>query len=245
MVTIYSVIFNEELMLPFMIRFYRKRFPDCKFVIYDNRSTDNSVKIAKELGCLVVDYDTGGEFDDAKLLEVKNNCWKNSPTDWVGVCDCDELVDINEGQLKREGDLGSTIISTEGYTIINIENNLDIAGMRYGLRAEDKSLNPPFHPYDKSVFFNKSAISEINYSMGCHSCSPVGRVKRSDEKYKLYHFKYVNPDLMAKRYRAITLSEENKRQRLSFQFEFGESTIRDIFSSFRSQSTKIIEHEIF
>jgi glycosyltransferase involved in cell wall biosynthesis len=245
MITLYSVIFNEELLLPFMIRFYRKRFPDCKFIFYDNCSTDNSAKIAIELNCTVINYDTGGKFYDEKLTDLKNNCWKEATTDWVAVCDCDELVDISQQQLENESSLGSTIISTEAYIMVNMNDNIDIENMNYGLRAEEKRFSPTLYPYDKSVFFNKSKIKEINYGVGCHSCAPVGEAKNSSVKYRLYHFKYINLPLMVKRYRQITLSDENKENGYSTHFEGREKEVGSVFKVFRSQATKIIEHGIF
>ena len=50
-ITIYTLAYNEALIIQFIIDFYRKRFPDCHIVVYDNKSTDNTVEIAKNNNC--------------------------------------------------------------------------------------------------------------------------------------------------------------------------------------------------
>jgi len=63
-------------MLPFMIKWYRERFPNCLIIVYDNESTDRSVQIALENNCKVISYSTNNQLSDSKYLEIKNNCWK-------------------------------------------------------------------------------------------------------------------------------------------------------------------------
>jgi glycosyltransferase involved in cell wall biosynthesis len=101
MVTIFTVAYNEEIMLPFFIKWYRKRFPNCRIVVYDNESTDDTVKIALENNCEVITYCTNNQLSDSKYLEIKNNCWKDATTDWVLVCDVDEMLDINFKNLEN------------------------------------------------------------------------------------------------------------------------------------------------
>ena len=175
-----------------MIDHYRERFPNCRIVLYDNMSTDNTVKIARANGCEVIPYDTNNQLQDSCYLEIKNNCWKNALTDWVLVCDLDELLDINAAELKQEDVLGTSIVRSEGYDMVTMEDNLDIAGMKYG--ARDDGL-------DKSCLFNKKYIREINYEVGCHRCNPIGTVKYSKKAYKLYHYCYINYSVTVERYR--------------------------------------------
>jgi glycosyltransferase involved in cell wall biosynthesis len=49
MVTIYTITYNEELMIEFFINHYRKKFPGCEIVVFDNYSTDKTVEIAKKI----------------------------------------------------------------------------------------------------------------------------------------------------------------------------------------------------
>jgi len=185
-----------------MLDHYRERFPGCKIVVYDNISTDNTVKIALANDCEVISYDTNGQLQDSRYLKIKNNYWKNAKTDWVLMCDMDELLDINAKVLQAEENAGTTIIRSEGYEMINLKDNFDLDGMKYGAR----DIN-----YDKFCLFNKRFIKEINYSIGCHGCNPTGTIKYSKKTYKLYHYSSICESFTLekhKRYKA-RLSPEN------------------------------------
>src|SRR3989344_6620786 len=134
MITVYTLTYNEEVMIQFMIDHYRARFPGCRIGVNDNMSTDNTVKIARANGCEVI-IDTNFRKLDEPLTKIKNSCWKQAQTDWVLVCDLDELLDINEAELKEEEKAGTTIIRSEGYDMVDMEDTLDVPGMKYGARA--------------------------------------------------------------------------------------------------------------
>ena len=183
MITAYTPAYNEEVLIQFMIDHYRKRFPGCHIVVHDNMSTDDTVKIALANGCQVIPYDTGDQLQDRRLTDIKNNCWKSAKTDWVLVCDVDELLDINEAELKQEEVVGVSMIRTDCYDMINLADNFDIAGMKHGIKSPLAG---------KSLLFNKRLISQINYQPGAHECHPVGTVIYSQKMYKLYHYTAIN-----------------------------------------------------
>ena len=231
MITIYTLTYNEELLLQFSIDHYRSRFPNCKIIIYDNSSTDKTIEIANNNNCEVRNYNSNHTLDDGLHRNMKNSIWKDAATDWVLVCDLDELLDINEEQLKQEEIAGKTKIKSEGWTMVNMEDNLDIHSMKYGYRDGG---------YDKDVLFNKKYISEINYSAGCHQCSSVGEIRYSDP-YKLYHYKSISPDYAVARCAdtAKRLSEANKSNGWGGACLRTEKAIRDDFTYIRSFSKKI------
>jgi glycosyltransferase involved in cell wall biosynthesis len=47
--TVFTITYNEELMLPYFVNHYRSRFTNCKIVVYDNESIDKTVDIAERL----------------------------------------------------------------------------------------------------------------------------------------------------------------------------------------------------
>ncbi len=203
-ITIYCVAYNEEVFLQYMIDFYKNRFTDCHIIIYDNESTDNTVKIALANNCEIRLHNTNNQHDDVKLTQLKNNCWKQSKTDWNIVCDIDELLNISSEQLKLEEISGTSIIRSEGWNMVNLENNYDFTNIKYGTRVSQ---------YDKSYLFNRRFISEINYVCGAHTADPVGTIKYSNDVYKLYHYHCINPDYLVARYQwtAKRLSQNNKK----------------------------------
>jgi len=221
-IKIFTIAYNEEIMLPYFIKWYRERFPNCSIVVYDNYSTDNTRQIALDNNCEVIQYDTGDKLSDSTYLQIKNNCWKDAITDWVLVCDVDEMLDINEKQLNVEQKLGNTIISSKGYNMYNIVDTNKVEDMFYGVRAKQ---------YDKYYLFNKNKIQDINYSAGCHIANPVGEVELSNNKYNLLHFSYLSAEYIIKRYKqnASRLSDENKKNNWGIHYNESEQTIIDKF----------------
>lgn len=210
MVTIHTVTYNEESIIGFFINQYRSQFPNCKIKIYDNYSTDNTVKIAKELNCEIYYYDSDNKFSDDKIIEVKNNCWKDSETDWVVVCDCDEIIQITEKELINEDINGTTIFKFNGYNIFNDQKIINF---------EDLTKGFPDESYDKILLFNKSKIKEINYNYGCHSANPVGKIKYNNS-YKLFHYRFLGEEYSIKKYKLYgdRLSKENIEKGLSIHY---------------------------
>jgi len=232
MITVYTVTYNEELLIQFMIDHYRERFPGCRIVLYDNMSTDDTVKIALANACEVIPFDTNNEFQDRRNMEIKNSCWKDAKTDWVLTCDLDELFDINEAELKIEEAFGASMIRCELYDMINMEDSLDIAGMKYGVKADFPG---------KFCLFNKKLISEINYSPGAHKCNPVGTVCYSKKAYGGYHYASVNENLTIEKFKIYRarLSPENIKMGWGIQYFMTPEEIRKEYADLRSQVIKV------
>ena len=232
MITIYTITYNEELMLPYFIVHYRGLFPECRIVVYDNQSTDKTPVIAKAAGCEVVTYDTGGKLDDKTYLKIKNNCWKDAKTKWVLVADCDEFCFITPENLQQEERQGTSHLLFEAYNMVNQQNNTDIYGINQGIRSQS---------YDKLYCFNKERISEINYSPGAHGASPTGKLQSSNSKYKAFHYKYINPDYMVERHRAFAkrLSAENLKYGYGGHYLYTEEQIRKEFEEARKSAKTI------
>lgn len=235
MITVFVLAYNEEFFIPHMIKHYRDRFPTCHIVIYDNMSTDKTVEIARSHNCEVISYDTGNTIQDSKYLEIKNNCWKSASTNWVLVCDMDELLEIDSTQLLMEENAGTTIISTEGYNMVDVDDvfNDDIDDIKYGARSVS---------YDKSCLFDRRYIQEISYHPGCHECSPVGeKLIYSETSYKLYHYHAINLDMLTSKFRRNRnrLSRENKKNNWGFHYNYNDEQLRNYYSDLCSNAIKI------
>ncbi len=232
MITVYTVSYNEELLMQFMIDHYKERFPNCQIVLFDNYSTDKTTEIAKYNGCEIKLYDTNNKINEHKYLEIKNNCWKSSQTDWVLVCDIDELLDITQSELEYEDHLGSTIIKSEGYNMVSLDDSQDLFHIKYGIRSTN---------HDKSYLFNKKSITNINYDIGCHVSSPNGMVKMSEKSYLAYHYHFLNKNFVVNKYKrnAQRLSEENIENKWGYHYMFSEKEISDWFINLRENAVKI------
>lgn len=196
-ITIYSLCWNEEVILPYFFYHYKKRFPNARFVIYDNMSDDNSIEIIKQNGGEIINFETHNESREDLQMEIRNNCWKKSTTDWVIMCDMDELLEIDENYLEKTSD---SIIKGEGYEMV--DDTYELGNIVFGTRNDY---------LDKCILFNKKFISEINYSNGCHECFPVGKIKYNKARIILRHYKYFKLNYVIKRFEtlSIRLSSEN------------------------------------
>ena len=184
---IYTIAYNEEIVLPYMLKHYLERFPDCKITVYDNQSTDLTKQIALNHNCEVVEYDSNNEVRDDLYLQIKNNCWKNQKERWALVCDVDELLFIDRHELTHEENRGNTIITTEGWNMMSLNPDpsisaINLESITYGTRAPQ---------YDKSYLFDTKLLTEINYGAGCHHCHPIGKIQRSTLVYRLLHYKLI------------------------------------------------------
>lgn len=229
--TVITITYNEEFILPHFIKHYRTNFPNCRIIVYDNYSTDSTVEIAKANGCEVVMYDTGGKLSDAKYLEIKNNAWKGIDG-WVIVCDADEFLDINQGQIDNEDNKGNTVIRSEGFNMVNLSDNLDFDGIKNGVRSQS---------YDKWICFDTEFIKEINYGAGCHIANPKGWVNIS-VAYPLRHYKYINIDYMIARHKAYgeRLSDENLKRGWGGHYLYSPEQITKEFNEARKNSIRIL-----
>lgn len=166
MITIYTFTFNEENFIRNFCEWYRHRFPHCDIVVFDNYSTDRTLEIAAEFGCFIRKWDTEGKFNDLELAHLKNNCWKNSLTDWNIVCDIDEFLDVFPKDLK-----GCNILRTCEVLMTSIHEG-----------------RPHSVSGSKRICFNKS-VGNINFQVGAHKCFPNFPIY-SEQVFFLYHFRY-------------------------------------------------------
>jgi hypothetical protein len=218
-ISIYTIGYNEELLAQFFINHYKSNFPDCKITLFDNCSTDKTKDIFESNGCKVENFDTGGLINENEYLRIKNNCWKQSATDWVLICDIDEILHINQHELLAEHQKSVSIIRTEAYEMYNSLPYIDIENMKHGVRL-------PI--YDKSILFNKQKIKQINYSAGCHTSNPEGDVLYSENKYKMLHYKGLSEDYVVARHKefAERLSDENKKNNWGSHYLIPEKELR-------------------
>lgn len=232
LITVFGLCYNEEVMLPFFIAHYRKMFPGCRIVLWDNESTDRTHEIAMMNNCEIRTYDTNGKLNDEKYLELKNTWWREAETPWVLIVDIDEHVEINQHQLQEEENRCASLIRFEGWNLVNMGDGMNPEEIKTAVRATS---------YDKSYLFNKEAIHEINYRPGAHTAQPKGRVLQSHGIYRCFHYKYLNLPYMIARHEhfASRLSPENIKRGYGFHYKYGAEKITAEFEEAR-RNAKVI-----
>ncbi len=179
-VEIFSIMKNEQFMLPFYLKHYKNKFFDCIINVYDNGSTDDSIQICKDAGCNIGVFPV---YTEELLQDWKNNIWKNSDADWIIVCDIDELLDMSMNDLLALQE-NVNVIKTQGYNMIDVtKDDLPIEELTYGSPSEG---------YSKLVMFKNKSINEINYSGGAHTANPLPNPVFSEKTFNLLHYKKQN-----------------------------------------------------
>lgn len=243
-VHVYSVCHNEEEMLPYFLRHY-SRIAD-RIVIYDDNSTDRSAEIisgcpqATVIALEAVLSKHRNEYSERDLTKIRNVGYQESrgKADWVVVVDIDEFLYHTHlpMMLRRYWRNGITFPKLTGFDMVagtfpTVDGQI-YESIRTGFR------NPM---YDKRVLFRPDI--DINYTVGCHSCMPSGRlVEPFRVDLKLLHFRFLGLKHFLKKY--VTRQErlcqdgiENKLgTRLSVPGKWGEV---DIFPSTEARLSDI------
>lgn len=231
---LYAVCWNEERIVPYFMDYY-SQFVDA-FYIYDNRSSDSTVeRLARHKNVTIIPFDTGGTFDEAALLKIRNNEWKKSrgKADFVIVCDMDEFLYHPEMPsflhlLKRHA---FTVVKPHGYDMVS-EQLPEFDGA-HPITDLIKTGFDSQRNYSKTVLFSPE-LDDIHFSPGCHKSFPTGRVKRfQSDHLKLLHYKFVNRDLILQKIQRCRarLSETNKQHGWSGHYEKPDAQVMQEFDT--------------
>jgi len=233
MISVFVMVYNEEHIMQWFIDHYRTRFPGCPIFVYDNFSVDSTAEIARRNDCQVWLYDSGGEVNDQILRNHKNNCWRNSPTNWVLVCDADELLEIDEAQLRAEEANGTTIVKATGYTMVNMVDDPDPSAIDHGYRETY---------YDKSMLFDRRHIQHIDYDFGAHFCYPKGNVRFNSQSYRMLHYNTMGLEFALKKKNETMrrMSALNRQLGLGLQYFVSDDEVRAKYAEARRIATKIL-----
>lgn len=222
-VNIFILCFNEAILLPHTIKHYKTMLPHSKITIYDNESTDDSVKIAKSLGCKVISFSSKGFLNDIKQSEIKNNCWKDIKKGWIITLDMDEWLCVTEADLVNEEAKGTTILTVKGYDMLSESQNSELKDV--DLHLTTKALAHP--PENKSLCFRVPEIKEMNYDAGAHHTKPVGSIKYSSKSYVNKHMSSLGlPFLIKKNTTRYNRAREMRKFRMATHYTKNTRKIR-------------------
>ena len=214
---IFVCTWNEEKILPDFIKWYRSRISNCLITIIDNCSTDKTVEIALDNECKVISFNTNNQMDEKTLMDIRNNCWKDSEAKWILIVDADELVDVTLDLLIpiRIGSVfkckGFEMFGNEEDTIETLTQGCESAG------------------YCKPVLFKREVVKEINLTPGSHSCNPIPNkyceITIIESKPNFYHTKWRSWANGIERARLLAerRSDHSKQMGWNFHYELDES----------------------
>ena len=222
-INIFLLCFNESVLLPHTVSHYKKQLPSCKITVYDNESTDNSVELAKSLGCNVVSWSSNNILDEDKQTELRNNCWKDVERGWIIVADMDEFVCVTEPDLENELKQGTTILKIKGVDMIGESNKVDLCDIQ--LQQLRKYVDNFME--NKCLCFYRESIIDMRYGPGSHSCRPMGVIKYSSKEYYNKHMCNLGlPFLINKIKNRYERSHEMRKKGWSTHYTNNEAKIR-------------------
>jgi glycosyltransferase involved in cell wall biosynthesis len=164
-IIVYTFLYNEQEILPYFLKHYSQYVN--KIVVYNNESTDNSIQILndwKECEIEIRDFSTNNKYDEETLIGLKNHCWKDDDSDYVIVCDMDELLyhpNLKEFIQKQPY---TDYFTPTGYHMMSDEIPTDYTKQIYDIIKD----GTPDYQYNKNILFKRKNIIETNYTPGAH-----------------------------------------------------------------------------
>ena len=210
-VSVYTIVWNEETILPYFLRHYH--WAD-RIVIFDNQSTDRTPDIARaDPRVTLHTYGTGNEQHNRVMREIKNTCWKGDDADWVIVVDADEFFDPGDLLERHCGE--RAVFRPAGLQMIGTWEPVDKI-TRFVLAPK----------YDKQCCFNPR-IEDINYNYGAHICHPAGHTAVIDGGL-LRHYAFLSEDYVLDRWRkyAARISRFDASLQIGAEYQADEGRIR-------------------
>jgi glycosyltransferase involved in cell wall biosynthesis len=194
-IEVYCLANNEERLMPYIMRHYTQF---AKVILIESCSTDNTVKICKDLGGAVWSYDLPDEINDQWYTDVKNTCWQKSKADWIMVVDADEFIYCPN--------IVSVLENTKSTIFLPLFYNMysDVFPTTDGQIYEEVRLGNLWggeqHIYGKANIFKLPEIKKINYNVGCHQIKPVGDVRLEiTDDIKTLHMRNLSKEFVIER----------------------------------------------
>ncbi len=174
-ITALAITYNEEENV--------KRYVDSlsfadEIIFVDSQSTDNTVKIAEELGVKVIQR----KFDD--FSNQRNYAIGQAKNDWIIFFDLDEIMtDELEKEIKKK------IVSSSDKVAYFVKRNFFFLGkrMKYGGWQNDKAIRLFNKNYCK---YNGNLVHEVIKTQG-----RTGKLKSSVNHYSYKNFDNYNDKL--------------------------------------------------
>lgn len=174
-INVFTICWNEEFMLPHFLKHY-EQFADKIFII-DDHSTDRTAVIAKAHS--KVEYSLYGfeGLNEDEFNDTFYSLYKNNPSDWAVVVDCDEFIDGLESlDFEPPG-----VLETTGYMMIGKTGNLE----------DCKPVR--MKSWDKPVVFDPSL--DVMFGDGRHTVNLPAR----SSSLRLRHYKHPSREYYLKR----------------------------------------------
>ncbi len=246
-ITLYTLMYNEEQILPYFLKHYSKYVN--KIVVRNNQSTDNSIQILKnwkDCEIEIIDFTTDNHYDERALTDFRNNCWKDGDnSDYVIVCDMDELLYHPDliSYLKKNNDVD--YFTPIGYDMIGNEIPTDYDKQIY----EIIKTGVPNPNYNKSILFKRNTIMDTGYGVGAHTSNFIGVNDLNKMNYnndlKLLHYKWLSSDYVINKHTLYgnRRCEDSIKNKWGVHYTYNTETIINSYNYMKNISKVIVNND--
>lgn len=195
-VDVFSIMYNEEEILPYFLRHY-ETFAD-RIFIFDNHSTDRTVAIA--MACpkvTVLPYPYRRGIYEEDFSECFQNAYKEhsrGKADWVMCVDADEFIyhkNIKEF-LALQTRAGRKILRLRGFDMV-----CDRFPTTKGQIYDECKLGTPNTIYNKMIVLNPEL--DVVFGQGRHKIELIKGIDISKVDLLLLHYKYLSKEFFTRR----------------------------------------------
>jgi hypothetical protein len=245
-IDLYTIVWNEEEMLPFFFRHYDPIVD--RYIVYDDGSTDRTLEMLAAHPRVEVRPFVRSVPDSYVLsaLALHDDVWKESRgrADWVIITAVDEHLYHPAGlgwYLRMSRWRGITAVPAVAFQMVadafpSFDEHL----------ATTRRRGVPLDHYNKLSIFDPDAISETRYEVGRHRASPQGNVHypRRDGVL-LFHYKFLGMDYLLSRYALLSrgLGPRDKASKFGFQYDLPRDELEADFARLRAAAFDVTGSE--
>ena len=250
----YTLMYNEEDIIPYIHDYWKKLIDegiDLHVYIYDNYSTDNSVKLLQDIPWITIRQFHSDGQNDIIQAQIKNSCWKESKADFVCVSDFDEVL---WGNLAEELEVmkqnGYNVMGTKWYAFCGDEIPTYTPGMylhQLVKKGYKQHINhhPLYHHLGKFMIIDPSKVDNMNWSVGNHIANPQPQMKLYvSNKVVAFHVnKGLSEDYFVEKRQKMNkrLSPVNRKYGMCVEYGYSEERIRMEYQGYQRESIDISE----
>ena len=235
-IDLYTIVWNEEEMLPFFFRHYDPVVD--RYVVYDDGSTDRTLELLAAHPRVEVRRFVRTE-PESYILSARalhDDVWKESRrrADWVIVTAVDEHL-YHPAELGRylriAADYGITAVPALAFQMV--ADGFPLAEEHL---ATTRRRGVVLDHYNKLSIFHPDAVTETRYAVGRHTAAPEGDIRYPrHDRLLLFHYKFLGTDYLLSRYALLSggLGSQDKSNKWGAQYDLPRGELEAEFARLR------------